>query len=60
MTPATLHTWIKDRRLSHQEAADLLAITVNMLRKQLYGVTAINPQTARIIELLNKRTQKHG
>ena len=59
MTPETLKTWIKSRRLSHQEAADLLAESIFTLRKQLYGKIAIAPQTERIIELLDGIAQ-HG
>ncbi len=54
MKPATLRAWIERRRLSHQEAADLLALSLAGLRKNLYGVTRIGPQTERIIELLDK------
>jgi hypothetical protein len=55
MTPACLHDWIKDRRLSDQEAADLLAESVHTLRKQLYGKIIIGRQTERIIELMEDR-----
>ncbi len=54
MTPETLKSWIKSRRLSHQDAADLLAITLNVLHKNLYGATPIGAQTERIIELIDE------
>lgn len=54
MMPATLRDWIKDRRLSHQEAADLLAESIHTLRKQLYGKIIIGRQTERIIELIER------
>jgi hypothetical protein len=55
MTPATLHAWIKGRRLSHKQAAALLAESIHTLRKQIYGTISIGPQTVRIIELLDER-----
>jgi hypothetical protein len=54
MTAAELKIWIKRRHLKHSEAADLLALSRDGLRKNLYGVTSIGPQTERIIELLNE------
>ena len=54
MTPTTLRAWIKSRRLSHDEAAELLAMSRNSLRKNIYGQNAISRQTKRIIELLDR------
>jgi hypothetical protein len=54
LKPSTLRAWIKRRRLKHHEAAELLALSVAGLRKNLYGITPIGPQTARIVELLDK------
>ena len=54
MTPADLKAWIKTRRLKHDAAAQLLAMSTNRLRQHLYGVTPIDPQTERIIELLDR------
>jgi hypothetical protein len=53
LTSAELKSWIKRRRLSHSEAADLLALSRDGLRKNLYDVTPIGAQTARIVELLD-------
>ena len=55
MTPADLRAWIRRRHLSHEEGAELLAISVNSLRKYLYGVVPIGRQTERIIDLINQK-----
>jgi predicted XRE-type DNA-binding protein len=52
MTPAELRAWIKQRRLSHDEAAELLAMSRPGLRKNIYGVTPIGAQTELIIGLI--------
>jgi hypothetical protein len=54
MTPAELRAWIERNRLSHDEAAWLLALSRNTLRKNLYGVTKVSYQTALIIELRDR------
>jgi hypothetical protein len=54
MSPDALKAWIKQRGLSHQEAADLLAMSRDGLRKNLYGTRLISPQTEMIICLLDK------
>jgi hypothetical protein len=59
MKPSELRAWIKRRRLSHEQAAEILAISVNALRKNLYGAARINPQTRRIIELVDKADENN-
>jgi hypothetical protein len=54
MNPADLRAWIKQRCLSHKEAAKLLGLSVPGLRKNLYGAAPIGAQTERIIQLINK------
>jgi hypothetical protein len=56
VTPTALREWIEDRRLSHREAADLLAMSRSALRKNLYGFSEIGAQTERIVELLDRLT----
>ena len=56
MKPTELRAWIKSRRLSHEGAAELLAMSRDGLRKNLYGKTPIGAQTARIVELIDKCT----
>ena len=51
MTAEALKAWIKARRLSHQEAATLLAMSVSGLRHNLYGQKPISKQTALIVKL---------
>jgi len=54
MTREELRSWIKRRRLSHEQAAFLLAISVSELRKKLYGAVKVGEQTAKITELSDK------
>lgn len=54
MTAAELRQWIKRRRLSHRQAAELLRLSLDGLRKNLYGQTPVSPQTERIAQLLDK------
>lgn len=51
MTGPELKAWVKRRGLSHEEAAKLLRLSVDGLRKNLYGLRPISEQTARIVEL---------
>lgn len=60
MTPETLRAWIRQRHLSHEEAADLLGLSVHGLRKNLYGVNPVNPQTERIMTLLDAIYRYHN
>lgn len=60
MTPDELHAFIKGRGLSHREAAEILGLTRNALRKNLYGVNPVSAQTERIIELLDQRKTPDG
>ena len=54
VTREELRSWIKRRRLSHERAAPLLALSVSELRKKLYGAVKVGKQTARIAELTDK------
>jgi hypothetical protein len=54
MEARELRDWIKRRRLSHEEAARLLALSVTALRKNLYGVHPVGAQTERIAELIDR------
>jgi hypothetical protein len=54
MTPGELHAWIKRRKLKHEEAAKLLGLSREGLRKNLYGVTPIGRQTEIIVEQRDK------
>ena len=54
MKPFALRDWIARRGLSHDTAAELLAVSLPTLRKRLYGVRPIGAQTARIVELLDR------
>jgi hypothetical protein len=54
MTAADLRAWIKRRRLSHEEAARLLGLSLDGLRNNLYGRRPIGAQTARIVQLLDE------
>jgi len=54
MTREELRSWIKRRRLSHEQAASLLALSVSELRKKLYGRVKVGKQTARLAELLDR------
>ncbi len=55
MTQTELRQWIAARELSHKDAAMLLGLTLDALRQRIYGRVAVDPQTARIAELLNER-----
>ena len=55
MTATELREWIKRHGLTHQEAADLLAMSRDGLRKNIYGQSPIGAQTARIVQLLEGR-----
>jgi hypothetical protein len=51
MTADELKAWIKRRRLSHREASYLLAMSIDGLRKNLYGQTPIGAQTERLAQV---------
>ncbi len=55
MDATQLDAWIDRRGLKHKDAASLLGLTVDALRKRLYGVVPVDAQTARIAELLDER-----
>jgi hypothetical protein len=54
MDAQELRQWIERRGLSHEEAARLLALSIQGLRKQLYGVRRVGPQTERIVALIDR------
>jgi hypothetical protein len=55
MTSIELRAWIKRQGLSHQAAAQILALSLDGLRNNLYGRRPIGAQTARIIELFDRQ-----
>ena len=58
MTSDELRSWIWRRGLSHPEAASLLALSVSALRKNLYEITPVGKQTARITELIDRLVEE--
>lgn len=57
MTPAQLSAWIKARGLTNRAAAELLALSLRGLQGQLYGEYPVSRQTARIVRLIDERTE---
>ncbi len=56
MTSADLLAWKKRLGLSNAQAARVLSLSVSGFRKQVYGERAVSDQTARIAELMERRT----
>jgi hypothetical protein len=54
MTATELRAWIKRRRLSHEEAAQLLGLSLDGLRNNLYARRPVSAQTERIVQLLDE------
>lgn len=51
MTAAELRAWIRREGLSHRAAAELLGMSLDGLRSNLYGRRPIGARTQRIVEL---------
>lgn len=54
MNASDLRAWTKARKLSHQQAADLLGLTLQTFRGKLYRPQRpVGRQTERIVQLLD-------
>jgi transcriptional regulator with XRE-family HTH domain len=52
MTPAELQRWRRRRRLTQDQAAELIGVTRNSVNRWEMGLHPISRRTARMIEML--------